>query len=43
MVEWIILLALVVFLLYMWQSGTFTREEKPGCNTCPNKKNSAIL
>jgi uncharacterized membrane protein len=40
---WILLLALVVVLfVYMWQSDWIagTNEEKPGCNTCPGKKNS---
>ena len=41
---WIILLALVVFLAYMWQSGWMTpQEDKPGCNTCPGKKNLNVI
>ena len=41
MVVWILLLALIVFLMYMWQSGwLLPGEDKPGCNTCPGKKNS---
>lgn len=41
MVIWMVLLALVVFLAYMWQSGwLLPSETKPGCNTCPGKKNS---
>ncbi len=42
MVAWILLLALVVFLIYMWQSSGF-KEDKPGCNTCPNKKNPSLV
>lgn len=43
MAIWLLLLALVVFLIYMWQNGSITKEEKPGCNTCPNKKNRSVL
>jgi hypothetical protein len=46
MAMWLLLLALVVFLIYMWQSGWVTgakEAEKPGCNTCPNKKNPSVL
>ena len=44
MIVWLLLLALVVFLIYMWQNGSVTvKEEKPGCNTCPNKKNPSLL
>lgn len=42
MVAWLLLLALIVFLLYMWNSG-WVKEEKPGCNTCPNKKNPNVV
>jgi len=45
MIVWLLLLALVVFLIYMWQNGGIatSKEEKPGCNTCPNKKNPSLL
>lgn len=35
--EVILLLVLLAFFLYMW--NTRTAESKPTCNTCPGKKN----
>jgi len=45
MIMWILLLALVVFLMYMWQAGWVLggKEEKPGCATCPGKKNPNVV
>jgi hypothetical protein len=41
---WILLIALIVFLIYMWQSGWIGgKTETPGCNTCPGKKNPNVL
>ena len=37
MIAWIVLLAFVVFFMYMWTVRPVV-EEKPGCNTCPKKK-----
>jgi hypothetical protein len=36
--EGILLLVLVVFFMYMWNTRAGV-EAKPGCNTCPGKKN----
>jgi hypothetical protein len=33
----ITLLAIVVFLMYMWKARL---EKKEGCSTCPSKKNA---
>jgi hypothetical protein len=33
----ITLLAIVVFLMYIWKSKL---EKKEGCSTCPSKKNA---
>jgi hypothetical protein len=37
MIAWIVLLAFVVFFMYLWTTLPVA-EEKPGCNTCPKKK-----
>jgi hypothetical protein len=39
--EVILLLVLVVFFLYIW--NTRSGETKPSCNTCPGKKNVDVI
>ena len=42
MAVWILLLAFIIFFMYMWNSGWIQGEKKAGCNTCPGKKNVSI-
>ena len=34
---WVLLLALVIFFMYMWQSGKLTKPAAPGCSACAKK------
>jgi hypothetical protein len=36
---WLALLAVIVFLMYMWFRPFPTAVSSGGCNTCPGKKN----
>ena len=33
---WLVLLALIIFFMYVWM----TPVKKQGCSTCPNRKNA---
>ena len=37
MTAWLVLLALIVFFMYLWYTLP-SGEEKPSCNSCPKKK-----
>ena len=41
---WILLLALVIFFMYMWQSGRIGGGSKPapGCSACAKKNVPAV-
>ncbi len=42
---WILLLALVIFFMYMWSSGRISVTPATGgakCNTCPGKNVPAV-
>jgi hypothetical protein len=34
---WLLLLALIIFIMYMWQNGTLTKPAAPGCSACAKK------
>jgi hypothetical protein len=34
---WLLLLALTIFIMYMWQSGKLTQPAAPGCSACAKK------
>ena len=36
--EWLVLLACVVFFMYLWGTWSYSAP-KAKCNSCPNKKN----
>jgi hypothetical protein len=42
MAFWILLLAAVVFFMYVWNSRGEGLSQKPGCSTCPHKKNVGL-
>lgn len=42
MAIWLLLLAFIIFFMYMWNSQWVQGEPKQGCNTCPGKKNVGV-
>lgn len=47
MALWILLLALIIFIMYMWQSGTISGmmgggKPAPGCSACAKKNVAAV-
>lgn len=39
---WLLLLALVIFFMYMWSSGRLTAPAAPGCSACAKKNVAAV-
>lgn len=40
---WLLLLAIIIFIMYMWVSRKdFTAAAAPGCNACAKKNVSAV-
>jgi hypothetical protein len=46
MVLWLLLLALTIFIMYMWSSGRLsglmTQPAAPGCSACAKKNVAAV-
>jgi hypothetical protein len=45
MVLWLLLLALTIFIMYMWSSGTLSglgTRTAPGCSACAKKNVNAV-
>ena len=39
---WVLLLALVVFFMYMWMGGKLSGPAAPGCSACAKKNVAAV-
>jgi hypothetical protein len=39
---WLLLLALVVFFMYMWSNGKLASPAAPGCSACAKKNVAAV-